>query len=153
MVVTYYIKIFRNGVDRHSDILMSLLLLVTETITSVKTVWALEEAYLEPCQTSKMEHFCKNGSCLLAFYYFCKTLYFRFLTGFWIGSEQSLYKKSFLGKTIKFFKKLNFVEDISFPTSLHLQLRAFSTIKYLHSRKRFIFCQCGLHLDSFYLRW
>ena len=32
MVVTYYIKIFRTGVDRRNGILMSLLLLVAETI-------------------------------------------------------------------------------------------------------------------------
>ena len=31
MVVTYYIKLFRTGTDRHNSILMSLLLLVTET--------------------------------------------------------------------------------------------------------------------------
>ena len=33
MVVTYYIKLFRKGADRHSGILMSLLLLVAETKT------------------------------------------------------------------------------------------------------------------------
>ena len=32
MVVTYYIKLFRTGADRHGGILMSLLLLVLETI-------------------------------------------------------------------------------------------------------------------------
>ena len=32
MVVTYYIKLFRTGADRHNGILMSLLLLVAETI-------------------------------------------------------------------------------------------------------------------------
>ena len=32
MVVTYYIKLFRTGADRHYGILMSLLLLVEETI-------------------------------------------------------------------------------------------------------------------------
>ena len=32
MVVTYYIKLFRTGADRHNGILMSLLLLVTETV-------------------------------------------------------------------------------------------------------------------------
>ena len=32
MVVTYYIKLFRTGVDRHNVILMSLLLVVAETI-------------------------------------------------------------------------------------------------------------------------
>ena len=32
MVVTYYIKLFCTGADKHNGILMSLLLLVTETI-------------------------------------------------------------------------------------------------------------------------
>ena len=32
MVVTYYIKLFRTGANRHNSILMSLLLLVSETI-------------------------------------------------------------------------------------------------------------------------
>ena len=32
MVVTYYIKLFRMGADRHHGILLSLLLLVAETI-------------------------------------------------------------------------------------------------------------------------
>ena len=31
MVVTYYIKLFQTGADRHNGILMSLLLLVAET--------------------------------------------------------------------------------------------------------------------------
>ena len=31
MVIAYYIKLFRTGADRHNGILMSLLLLVTET--------------------------------------------------------------------------------------------------------------------------
>ena len=31
MVITYYIKLFRTGADRHNGILMSLLLLATET--------------------------------------------------------------------------------------------------------------------------
>ena len=35
MVVTYYIKLFRTGADRHNGILMSLLLLVAETIKIV----------------------------------------------------------------------------------------------------------------------
>ena len=32
MVITYYIKLFRTGADRHNGILMSLLLLVAEAI-------------------------------------------------------------------------------------------------------------------------
>ena len=31
MVITYYIKLFRTGANRHNGILISLLLLVTET--------------------------------------------------------------------------------------------------------------------------
>ena len=34
MVVTYYIKLFRTRADRHNGILMSLLLLVSETINT-----------------------------------------------------------------------------------------------------------------------
>ena len=37
MVVTYYIKLFRTVADRHNGILMSLLLLVAETIISYDT--------------------------------------------------------------------------------------------------------------------
>ena len=36
MVVTYYIKLFHMGADRHNSILMSLLLLVAETVRVVK---------------------------------------------------------------------------------------------------------------------
>ena len=32
MVVTYYIKLFQTGADRHKGILMSILLIVAETI-------------------------------------------------------------------------------------------------------------------------
>ena len=32
MVITYYIKLFQTGAHKHNGILMSLLLLVTETI-------------------------------------------------------------------------------------------------------------------------
>ena len=35
MVVTYYIKLFLTGADRHNGILMSLLLLVAETIKNM----------------------------------------------------------------------------------------------------------------------
>ena len=38
MVVTYYIKPFRTGADRHNGILMSLLLLVAETKTLHKSI-------------------------------------------------------------------------------------------------------------------
>ena len=36
MVVTYYIKLFRTGADRHNGILMSRLILVAETIMKMK---------------------------------------------------------------------------------------------------------------------
>ena len=39
MVVTYYVKLFRIGTDRHNGILMSLLLLVTETIDNHQFCW------------------------------------------------------------------------------------------------------------------
>ena len=39
MVVTYYIKLFRTGADRHNGILMSHLLLVAETKMDVMSCW------------------------------------------------------------------------------------------------------------------
>ena len=36
MVVSYYIKLFRTGAERHNDILMSLLPLVAETIILIQ---------------------------------------------------------------------------------------------------------------------
>ena len=36
MVVTYYVNLFYSGADRHNGILMSLLLLVAETIKTMK---------------------------------------------------------------------------------------------------------------------
>ena len=36
MVVTYYIKLFRTGADRHNGILMSRLILVAETIMKMR---------------------------------------------------------------------------------------------------------------------
>ena len=39
MVVTYYIKLFRTGADRHNGILMSLLFLVAETIMEIFCLW------------------------------------------------------------------------------------------------------------------
>ena len=41
MVVTYYIKVFWTGADRLNGILMSLHLLVVETITVFFAVWYL----------------------------------------------------------------------------------------------------------------
>ena len=40
MVVTYYIKLFRTGTDRHNGILMSLLLLVAETKQQHQTTYS-----------------------------------------------------------------------------------------------------------------
>ena len=48
MVVTYYIKLFRTGVDRRNGILMSLLLLVAETIRkflNIKSRYLLPHNY------------------------------------------------------------------------------------------------------------
>ena len=45
------------------------------------------EAYLEPCQTSKMDCFAKivnSWKSLKVVNYFCKALHLRFLTEFWI---------------------------------------------------------------------
>ena len=39
MVLTYCIKLFRMGADRHSGILMSLLLLVVETIRTTLVIF------------------------------------------------------------------------------------------------------------------
>ena len=39
MFVTYYIKLFLTGVDRHNDTLMSLLFLITETISVIAEEW------------------------------------------------------------------------------------------------------------------
>ena len=39
MVVNYYVKLFRTEAERHKGILMSLLLLVVETITCKKILW------------------------------------------------------------------------------------------------------------------
>ena len=44
MVVTYYIKLFQTGANGHNGILMSLLLLVTETTRSLKIQWYLRES-------------------------------------------------------------------------------------------------------------
>ena len=38
MVVTYYIKLFRTGAERHNSILISLLLLVAETTSSLEII-------------------------------------------------------------------------------------------------------------------
>ena len=48
MVVTYYIKLFHTGADRHNGILMSLLLLVTETINSSKFPTSFKSANISP---------------------------------------------------------------------------------------------------------
>ena len=45
MVVTYYIKLFRTGSDRYKGILMSLLLLVAETINLKSSEWPIYCSY------------------------------------------------------------------------------------------------------------
>ena len=52
MVVTYYIKLFRVGADRHNGILMSLLLLAAETITTT-CIW-ISEAAPQRCSAKKV---------------------------------------------------------------------------------------------------
>ena len=46
MVVTYYINLFRTGAARHNGILMSLLLLVAETITVLCTAYLTSNTIL-----------------------------------------------------------------------------------------------------------
>ena len=66
MVFTYYIKLFRTDADRRNSILMTLLLLVAETIIKI-----LLQIYY------KIMNF--------ELYHFCKTLHFRCLAGFWMS--------------------------------------------------------------------
>ena len=51
MVVTYYIKVFLTGADRHNSILMALLLLVAETIT-IKIAITLIKTTFKKLQTN-----------------------------------------------------------------------------------------------------
>ena len=46
MVVTSYIKLCRTSVDRHNSILMSLLLLVAETVTVFTTKFDSETSHI-----------------------------------------------------------------------------------------------------------
>ena len=55
MVVTYYIKLFRTGADRHNGILMSLLLLVAETTNNLS--WSKMQI-LESFRNTIKAHFC-----------------------------------------------------------------------------------------------
>ena len=48
MVITYYVKFFRTGADRHSSILMPLLLLVPDTVIE-------ENAHILPVKTKNLE--------------------------------------------------------------------------------------------------
>ena len=63
---TYYIKLFRTDADRRNSILMTLLLLVAETIIKI-----LLQIYY------KIMNF--------ELYHFCKTLHFRCLAEFWMS--------------------------------------------------------------------
>ena len=64
MVVTYYIKLFRTGAERHNNILMSLLALVAETISGVSH-YEGTHTILYPgntsLNTSVNESFCWEG--------------------------------------------------------------------------------------------
>ena len=55
MVVTFYIKLFRTGADRHNGILMSLLLLVAETTNNLS--WSKMQI-LESFRNTIKAHFC-----------------------------------------------------------------------------------------------
>ena len=46
MVVTYYMKLFRTGADRHNGILMSVLLLVTETRINIFNIFKIYETII-----------------------------------------------------------------------------------------------------------
>ena len=59
MVVTYYIKLFRTGSDRHNGILMSLLLLVAETIM-INKVSLLCKLY--NCKSKATNRICKPNN-------------------------------------------------------------------------------------------
>ena len=58
MVVTYYIKLFRTGADRHNSILMSLLLLVAETIIVLLKIYHVLLRVMERI-TSRHQLSCK----------------------------------------------------------------------------------------------
>ena len=47
MIVTYYIKLFRTRAERHNGILMSLLLLIAETITLEHLANILYDSFFE----------------------------------------------------------------------------------------------------------
>ena len=47
MIVTYYIKLFRTGAERHNGILMFLLLLIAETITLEHLANILYDSFFE----------------------------------------------------------------------------------------------------------
>ena len=72
MVVTYYIKLFRTGADRHKGILMSLLLLVAETETDLPLVnlslrwWFFKISILKNFASSTRKHICA-GPCSSSF--------------------------------------------------------------------------------------
>ena len=67
MALTYYIKLFHMGADRHNGILMSLLLLVKETkierqffTSCYPNFEQILTLYSQPNQTSKMKSFAKR---------------------------------------------------------------------------------------------
>ena len=95
MVVTYYVKLFRIGSDRRSSILMSLLLLVGETInkkTQMFQQWRLLQfAVVRVGFKSNLDLFTVCSRWLLAIKYCRKEHYF-------IGKNPQYLKKA--GKII-----------------------------------------------------
>ena len=57
-------------------------LVITYQTLILRAQRVLSEAYSEPCQTSKMEHFVKNSQQLKGVNYFCKSLHLKCLTRF-----------------------------------------------------------------------
>ena len=77
VLTTIYLNVTVSSRAQHSEVLH--LIQIASTISEWFWVWA--EAYLEPCQTSKMELF---ANIVKAIDYFGKKLHLRYLTGLWI---------------------------------------------------------------------
>ena len=68
MVVSYYIKLFRTGADRHNGILMSLLLLVAETKTVKYNSWVKQICYTKKHNLILWKYLRKNFLLNLSLY-------------------------------------------------------------------------------------
>ena len=60
MVISYYIKLFREGADRHNGILISLLLLVSETITFISSMNQKQASTVKICSKFTGDHPCRS---------------------------------------------------------------------------------------------